>query len=40
MKLKNNSDTSTSFKVKTTAPRNYFVKPNTGVLAPGEPIEI
>lgn len=37
MKLKNPSDKSVCFKIKTTAPRRYCVKPNSGVIeAAGE----
>ena len=35
MKLKNNSPTPVAFKVKTTAPKNYLVKPSAGVIAGG-----
>ena len=38
--LKNSSDSNIAFKVKTTAPKAYFVRPNQGVLAPGEQKEI
>jgi len=35
MKLKNPSDKSVCFKIKTTAPRRYCVKPNSGVIEAG-----
>jgi len=34
MKLKNPSDKSVCFKIKTTAPRRYCVKPNSGAIEP------
>lgn len=38
--LKNPTDDQIAFKVKTTAPRRYAVRPNSGVLAPGESINV
>ena len=38
--LANPNSSQVAFKVKTTAPNNYFVKPKAGVLAPGASMEI
>ncbi|ODQ83241.1 hypothetical protein BABINDRAFT_159676 [Babjeviella inositovora NRRL Y-12698] len=38
--LKNNTDTVLAFKVKTTAPRLYCVRPNASVVAPGEQLDV
>lgn len=35
LKLKNPSDRKVCFKVKTTAPRRYCVRPNSGIIDPG-----
>ncbi|TNM98477.1 hypothetical protein fugu_014723 [Takifugu bimaculatus] len=40
LKLKNPSDKRVGFKVKTTAPRRYCVRPNSGVIDPGATIVI
>ncbi|KAL2903054.1 Vesicle-associated protein 2-1 [Bienertia sinuspersici] len=34
LKVANNSDQNVAFKVKTTSPKRYYVRPNTGVLHP------
>ena len=34
IEIKNKSDSSILYKVKTTEPNNYVVKPNQGILAP------
>lgn len=40
LKLKNPSDKRVCFKVKTTAPRRYCVRPNSGVIDPGATVVI
>lgn len=40
LKLKNPSDKKVCFKVKTTAPRRYCVRPNSGVIDPGATVII
>ncbi|XP_062259853.1 VAMP (vesicle-associated membrane protein)-associated protein A, like [Platichthys flesus] len=40
LKLKNPSDKRVCFKVKTTAPRRYCVRPNSGVIDPGATVNI
>jgi len=40
LELTNPSDQSVSFKVKTTAPRRYCVRPNSGVIKPGETVTV
>ncbi|XP_003975357.1 VAMP (vesicle-associated membrane protein)-associated protein A, like [Takifugu rubripes] len=40
LKLKNPSDKRVGFKVKTTAPRRYCVRPNSGVIDPGATVVI
>ncbi|RZC42246.1 Motile Sperm domain containing protein [Asbolus verrucosus] len=40
MKLTNPSDKKVLFKIKTTAPKKYCVRPNSGVLEPNTSIEI
>jgi len=40
MSLKNPSDRKVAFKIKTTAPKRYCVRPNCGELAPKEKAEI
>ncbi|CAL0331711.1 unnamed protein product [Lupinus luteus] len=34
LKVANNTDSYVAFKVKTTSPKKYFVRPNTGVIQP------
>ncbi|CAN7091606.1 unnamed protein product [Brassica rapa subsp. narinosa] len=34
LKVSNNTDNYVAFKVKTTSPKKYFVRPNTGVIQP------
>lgn len=38
--LHNKSSEAVAFKVKTTAPKKYSVKPNTGIVPPGKSIEV
>ncbi|QLQ79088.1 hypothetical protein HG537_0B04360 [Torulaspora globosa] len=38
--ITNNSDESIAFKVKTTAPKFYCVRPNAAVVAPGESVKV
>lgn len=38
--VKNNSDQAIAFKVKTTAPKFYCVRPNASVVAPGEIVDV
>lgn len=40
MKLLNPSDKKVCFKVKTTAPRRYCVRPNNGILLPKSSVDI
>ncbi|XP_030624354.1 vesicle-associated membrane protein-associated protein A [Chanos chanos] len=40
LKLKNPSDKKVCFKVKTTAPRRYCVRPNSGVIEPGATVTV
>ncbi|XP_026097369.1 vesicle-associated membrane protein-associated protein A [Carassius auratus] len=40
LKLKNPSDRRVCFKVKTTAPRRYCVRPNSGVIDPGSTVTV
>ena len=40
MTLKNPSDRKVCFKIKTTAPKRYCVKPNSGVIDPRETVQI
>lgn len=40
MKLKNPSDQKVCFKIKTTAPKRYCVKPNSGVVDPNTEVQI
>lgn len=40
MSLKNPSDKSVCFKIKTTAPRRYCVKPNSGVIEPSGEVAV
>ena len=38
--LKNNSKSNISYKIKTTAPKAFYVRPNQGVLAPDDQKEV
>lgn len=40
MKLSNNVEKKVCFKVKTTAPKRYCVKPTTGIIGPKEAVTI
>ncbi|PVU97010.1 hypothetical protein BB561_000837 [Smittium simulii] len=40
LQLQNNNDSSVIFKIKTTAPKQYFVRPNSGFIKPGQSVEI
>jgi hypothetical protein len=40
IKLINPSNELLAYKVKTTAPKRYCVRPNAGLIKPGEQIEI
>ncbi|KTF71928.1 hypothetical protein cypCar_00049909, partial [Cyprinus carpio] len=40
LKLKNPSERKVCFKVKTTAPRRYCVRPNSGIIDPGATVII
>ncbi|XP_072115028.1 vesicle-associated membrane protein-associated protein A-like isoform X2 [Mobula birostris] len=40
LKLKNPSDKRVCFKVKTTAPRRYCVRPNSGIIDPGSMVTV
>lgn len=40
IKLTNTSAEALSYKVKTTAPKRYTVKPNTGTILPNESVEV
>lgn len=40
MKLSNPSDRKVCFKIKTTAPKRYCVKPNSGVIDPNQTVQI
>lgn len=40
LKLSNPTDDQIAFKVKTTAPRRYAVRPNSGVLHGGESVSV
>lgn len=40
LKLRNPSDKRVCFKVKTTAPRRYCVRPNSGIVDPGATVTI
>lgn len=40
LKLRNPSDRKVCFKVKTTAPRRYCVRPNSGVIDPGATVTV
>ena len=40
MYLTNPSDRKVCFKIKTTAPKKYCVKPNSGVIDPEEKVKI
>ncbi|KAK8626205.1 hypothetical protein V6N13_133856 [Hibiscus sabdariffa] len=36
LQLTNNTDSHVAFKVKTTSPKKYFVRPNTGIVMPSD----
>lgn len=40
LKLTNPNEKSVAFKVKTTAPKRYCVRPNTGLIHPKETVEV
>ncbi|NP_001079410.1 VAMP associated protein A L homeolog [Xenopus laevis] len=40
LKLRNPSDKKVCFKVKTTAPRRYCVRPNSGTIDPGSTVTV
>lgn len=40
LKLENAQSTHTAFKIKTTAPKSYLVKPSSGVLEPNGSLEV
>jgi len=40
LKIKNNNSTPVAFKVKTTAPKQYCVRPNSGRIEPGKSVEV
>lgn len=40
LKLRNPSDRKVCFKVKTTAPRRYCVRPNSGIIDPGSIVTV
>jgi len=40
IEIKNKSDHSILYKVKTTEPNNYVVKPNQGILSPDSTISV
>ncbi|XP_001512295.2 vesicle-associated membrane protein-associated protein A isoform X1 [Ornithorhynchus anatinus] len=40
LKLRNPSDKKVCFKVKTTAPRRYCVRPNSGIIEPGSSVTV
>jgi len=40
MKLSNPSDRRVAFKIKTTAPKRYCVKPNSGLVEPAQTVQI
>ena len=40
LKLGNPTDRRVAFKVKTTAPRHYCVKPNSGVVNPNDTVNV
>lgn len=40
LKLTNNNSDPVAFKVKTTAPKQYCVRPNSGHIAPGKSVEV
>ncbi|EMP33427.1 Vesicle-associated membrane protein-associated protein A, partial [Chelonia mydas] len=40
LKLRNPSDRKVCFKVKTTAPRRYCVRPNSGIIDPGSSVTV
>jgi hypothetical protein len=40
LKVRNTNDTAVAYKVKTTAPRSYCVRPNSGRIEPGQEVEV
>jgi hypothetical protein len=40
LKIKNPNHTPVAFKVKTTAPKQYCVRPNSGRIEPGKEVEV
>ncbi len=40
MKLTNPSERRVAFKIKTTAPKRYCVKPNSGLIDPAQTVQI
>jgi hypothetical protein len=40
LQLSNPTSESVAFKVKTTSPKKYCVRPNTGVVKPGETVDV
>ena len=40
MSLRNPSDRKVCFKIKTTAPKRYCVKPNSGVIDPKQEVQV
>ncbi|CAL3971264.1 unnamed protein product [Diplocarpon coronariae] len=40
LKIRNSSHTPVAFKVKTTAPKQYCVRPNSGRIEPGKDVEV
>jgi len=40
LRLRNPNSTAVAFKVKTTAPKQYCVRPNSGTIAPGHSVEV
>ena len=40
LKLHNSSADTVAFKIKTTAPKQYCVRPNAGIVDPGATVEI
>jgi len=40
LKIRNNNHTPVAFKVKTTAPKQYCVRPNSGRIEPGKEVEV
>jgi len=40
LKLTNPTDRKVCFKVKTTAPKRYCVRPNSGIIEPGQAVTV